>query len=325
MSHRVTLLSGGVGGAKLALGLYGAMDPARLTVIANTGDDIDLFGLRICPDSDILAYTLAGRVNAETGWGVAGDTFAALDTVRALGGTGWFNLGDRDLGLHLFRSELLRAGLGLAEITRRIRDALELRCTLLPMCEQPVATRIVTAEGELHLQEYLVRDRAEPTVRGVRFDGIDAATPAPGVLPALTEADRVILAPSNPLISIGPILAVPALRAALRASRALRVAVSPLVAGRSLKGPTDRMLAQLGHEVSPVSVAKLYQDVLDVFVVDAQDADCIPVVEALGLRCVALPTVMVDLAAKQALARALLALEAGEGARAGRRAAGGDP
>jgi LPPG:FO 2-phospho-L-lactate transferase len=320
MSPRVVLLSGGVGGAKLALGLAGVLDPERLTVIANTGDDIDLFGLRICPDTDILAYTLAGRVNEATGWGVAGDSFAALDVVRALGGTGWFNLGDRDLGLHLFRSERLRAGMGLAEITRQIAAALGLRCTLLPMCEQPVATRIATAAGELHLQEYLVRERAEPEVRGVRFAGIEAATPAPGVLEAIAAAERVILAPSNPLISIGPILAVPGLREALRASRALRLAVSPLVGGRSLKGPTDRMLAQLGHAVSPATVAGLYRDVLDAFVLDVQDAAEKPAIEALGLCAVALPTVMGDLAAKQALARALLALEP---APARRRAAGG--
>jgi LPPG:FO 2-phospho-L-lactate transferase len=308
MTPRVTLLSGGVGGAKLALGLQGAMDPSRLTIVANTGDDIDLFGLRICPDADILAYTLAGRVNAATGWGLGGDTFAALETVRALGGTGWFNLGDRDLGLHLYRSELLRAGVGLAEVTARVAAALGLRCTLLPMCEQPVETRVDTPLGELHLQEYLVRERAAPEVRAVRFAGIGAASPAPGVLEALLACDLLLIAPSNPLISIGPILALPGVREALRASPALRVAVSPLVGGRSLKGPTDRMLAQLGHEVSPAAVARLYRDVLDAFVVDAQDAACAPAIEALGLRCVALPTVMTDRAAKEALARALLAL-----------------
>ncbi|HKJ00011.1 MAG TPA: 2-phospho-L-lactate transferase [bacterium] len=315
MSLRVTLLSGGVGGAKLALGLYAVLEPEALTVIANTGDDIDLFGLRICPDSDILAYTLAGRVNEETGWGVTGDTFAALDVVRSLGGTGWFNLGDRDIGLHLFRAERMRAGEGLTTITRRIAQALGLHCTLLPMCEQPVTTRIATANGELHLQEYLVRERTEPEVHSVRFAGVEAATPAPGVLEAIAEADVVILAPSNPLISIGPILAVPGLRDALGRTAALRLAVSPLVAGRSLKGPTDQMLAQLGHEVTPVAVAGLYRDVLDTFVLDVQDAALAPAIEALGLHCVALPTVMSDLAAKQTLARDLLDLATTSGLR----------
>jgi LPPG:FO 2-phospho-L-lactate transferase len=313
MSEAVVLLSGGVGGAKLALGLYTAGDPARLTVVANSGDDIELFGLRICPDSDILAYTLAGLVDAEQGWGLAGDTFHALDAARALGGTGWFNLGDRDLGLHLYRSEQLRRGVGLAEITRHLAERLGLRCTLLPMCEQPVATRIATAAGELHLQEYLVRDRARPEVRGVRCEGVETAVPAPGVTEAIARAGRVILAPSNPLLSIGPILAVPGLREALRGTAALRIAVSPLVGGASLKGPTDRMLAQLGHPVSPLTVAELYRDVLDVFVVDEVDAVCLPGIEALGLRAVALPTVMGDLAARQRLARALLALPAGGG------------
>jgi LPPG:FO 2-phospho-L-lactate transferase len=176
------------------------------------------------------------------------------------------------------------------------------------MCEQPVETRVDTPLGELHLQEYLVRERAAPEVRAVRFAGIESATPAPGVLEALLACDLLLIAPSNPLISIGPILALPGVREALRASPALRVAVSPLVGGRSLKGPTDRMLAQLGHEVSPAAVARLYRDVLDAFVVDAQDAACAPAIEALGLRCVALPTVMTDRAAKEALARALLAL-----------------
>ncbi len=319
MNPRVVLLSGGVGGAKLALGLDTVLESGRLTVIANTGDDLDLFGLRICPDSDILAYTLSGRVNEATGWGIAGDTFAALERVRELGGTGWFNLGDRDLGLHLFRTELLRAGVGLAEVTARVAGRLGLRCTLLPMCEQPVATHIATPARELHLQEYLVRERTQPEVRGVRFAGIEAATPAPGVLEALAAAQLVILAPSNPLISIAPILAVPGLRAALRASPALRVAVSPIVGGRSLKGPTDRMLAQLGHAVTPAAVAALYRDVLDAFVIDTQDAPQAPAVEALGLRCHKLPTVMTDLAAKQHLARALLALLPAPGSAAASR------
>lgn len=305
---RVTLLSGGVGGAKLALGLYTVLPHGALTVVANTGDDIDLFGLRICPDADILAYTLAGRVNEATGWGVAGDTFATLEVTRALGGTGWFNLGDRDLGLHLFRTELLRKGLGLAEITQRIATALGLHCTLLPMCEQPVPTHLLTDGGELHLQEYLVRDRAAPVVREVRFRGGEHATPAPGVCEAIAAADVVILAPSNPLISIGPILAVPGIRKALRDAPGLRLGVCPVVGGASLKGPTDRMLAQLGHAVSPAGVARLYADVLDVFAVDTQDAAAAPSVEALGLRCAVLPTVMSDLAAKQGLAQALLAM-----------------
>ena len=304
----VTLLSGGVGGAKLALGFYTAFDPARLTIIANNGDDMEHFGLRICPDWDILAYTLAGRVEAAQGWGIAGDTFAALDVVRELGGTDWFNLGDRDLGLHLFRTGLLRQGVGLSEVCRRVAGRLGLKCALLPMCTQPMETRIGTDAGEMHLQEYMVRHRTEPEVRSIRFEGSDSATPAPGVLEAIAGSQVIVLAPSNPLISIDPILAVPGLREALRSTQAYRMAVSPLVAGASLKGPTDKMMAQLGLEVSPVTLAGRYRDVLDLFVLDRQDRHLMGEVEQLGMKCAALPTVMGDLAAKQALARALLDL-----------------
>ena len=310
MNGEVTLLSGGVGGAKLALGLYTTHDPARLTLVANTGDDIDIFGLRVCPDADILAYTLAGQVGP-MGWGIGGDSFRALERVKLLGGTGWFNLGDVDIGLHLFRAELLAQGVGLAEITRRLAAALKLRCTLLPMCEQKVTTRIESDRGTLHLQEYLVRDRAEPVVRGIRFEGAEHATMAPGVAEAIAQASLIVIAPSNPLISIGPILAVPGLREALHRARGRKVAVTPLVGGASLKGPTDKMLAQLGKAVSPVTVAEGYRDVIDTFVLDAQDATLRPAIEALGLRCAVLPTVMSDLAAKQALARAILALAPG--------------
>jgi LPPG:FO 2-phospho-L-lactate transferase len=212
------------------------------------------------------------------------------------------------LGLHLFRSELLRQGVGLAEVTRRIADKLDLKCRLLPMCEQPVSTRLSTEEGELHLQEYLVKRRAEPVLHAVHFDGIEQATPAPGVSEALAEAAMIIIAPSNPLISIAPILAVPGMHRMISEARGLKVAVSPIVGGKSLKGPSDKMLAELGHVVSPVTVAQLYCDFLDVFVVDEQDADCMEEIEAMGLRCVAAPTVMKDLASKQALAAALLTL-----------------
>lgn len=309
MSRRITVLSGGVGGAKLALGLYTAMEePGGLTLVANTGDDIELFGLRVCPDTDILAYTLADEINEATGWGITGDSFRALERVKQFGGTDWFNLGDVDLGTHLFRTELLRQGVGLAEVTRRLAAGLGLRCALLPMSEQAVTTRLATDEGELHLQEYLVRRRAEPVVHAVRFEGAEASRPAPGVVAALQASELIVLAPSNPLISIGPILAVPGLREALAAAPGLRVAVSPVVGGASLKGPTDRMLRQLGHAVRPETVAGFYRDVLDLFVVDAADADAIPAVQALGLRCAALPTVMHDLPAKQALARELLSM-----------------
>ena len=307
MSSRVCLLSGGVGGAKLALGLYTVLQPEQLTIIANTGDDIDIFGLRVCPDSDILIYTLAGEVDTSKGWGLAGETFRALERVRLLGGPAWFNLGDLDLGLHLLRAQLLREGVGLAEITQRVAERLGLRCRVLPMCEQAVPTYVHTDAGRLHLQEYLVRERAQPRVTCIEHEHMAQAQPAPGVVKALADADLIVLAPSNPLISIGPILAVPGLREALGASRAFKVAVSPVVGGASLKGPTDKMLRELGHEVTPAAVARLYADLLDAYVIDAQDAAGREAVEELGLTCHVMPTVMSDLAAKQNLARALLA------------------
>lgn len=307
-SGGVTVLSGGVGGAKLALGLYTVLNPGQLTVIANSGDDLELFNLRICPDSDILIYTLAGLVNEETGWGIRDDSFRALRQAVALGAPDWFNLGDVDLGMHLFRSELLAHDLGLAEITGRICSALGVECAVLPMCEQYTPTLLDTNEGELHLQEYLVKRRAEPAVRAIRFDGADRAQPSPGIAEALAASRMVVIAPSNPLISIAPILAVSGLRELLKASPARKVAVSPIVGGKSLKGPSDKMLAELGHEVSPVGVARLYEDIVDVFVIDAQDAGLSREVEALGMQCVVAGTVMSDLAAKRNLANTLLQL-----------------
>lgn len=307
-SGRVTVLSGGVGGAKLALGFYKVLEADRLTVIANSGDDLELFNLRICPDSDIIIYTLAGQVNEQAGWGIRDDTFRALQRAASLGATDWFNLGDADIGLHFFRTELLGQGVGLAEITRRIVKALGVGCTVLPMCEALVTTRLETDRGNLHLQEYLVKHRAEPVVREISFDGISGARPAPGIEEAIKTSGLVVIAPSNPLISIGPILAVPGLEEMMRGSGALKVAVSPIVGGESLKGPSDKMLAELGHEVSAVGVARLYRHVIDVFVVDEQDAARLPEIEALGLRCVVADTVMRDLSAKESLARTLLQL-----------------
>lgn len=309
MKRRITLLSGGVGGAKLALGFY-HLPPStptpELTIISNSGDDISLFGLRICPDSDILAYTLAGIVDEARGWGMAGETFAALSRIKALGGEGWFNLGDADLGLHLFRTGLLAGGMGLAEATRRITGALGLSCAIIPMCEEPVASMLMTSRGELHLQEYLVKHRARPEVRRIRFEGIENSRPSPGIAEALAESDLIVIAPSNPLISIGPILAVPGMRELLARSPAPKVAVSPIVGGKSLKGPSARMLAQLGHEVSPAGVAGLYRGVPDLFVLDEQDRRYMAEIEEMGMDCRAAATVMEGLEDKKALAALLL-------------------
>ena len=306
--RRVVLLSGGVGGAKLAEGLLSVLEPDALTVIGNTGDDITLFGLHISPDLDILTYTLAGRVNRDTGWGLAGDSWHALETLGALGGADWFRLGDGDLGVHLYRTGRLRAGAGLAQVTREIAARFGVGCGIVPMCEEPVPTHIDTDEGALHVQEYLVLRRCEPVVRGIRWVGIEAAHPAPGVLEAIEASEVVLFAPSNPLISIGTILAVPGLRAALKTARAPKIAVSPIVGGQALKGPTAKMMRELGHPVSSAGAAAFYDGVVDRWVLDTVDADQATLVQGRGMRTAVLPTVMDSGEAKRRLASDLLAL-----------------
>ena len=257
-NQKITALAGGVGASKLLLGLYGEVDSEGLTIIVNTGDDITLHGLRISPDLDIVTYTLAGLVDAKKGWGFRGETFHALKRLAIYKRENWFNLGDKDLATHIHRTALLGQGRSLTEATESIRTALGVNARILPMANELVPTIIDSDEGELHFQEYLVKRRAEPVVRGIRFQGVESARPATGVLEAIREAERIIICPSNPLISIGPILAVPDIRQALRARKEDVVAVCPIVGGESLKGPSDKMLAQLGYDSSAVGVAKLY-------------------------------------------------------------------
>jgi LPPG:FO 2-phospho-L-lactate transferase len=298
-----------VGASKLLLGLYEVMAPGGLTAIVNTGDDINLHGLKISPDLDIVTYTLAGIIDPAKGWGYRGETFHALKRLAAFGRVNWFNLGDRDLATHIHRSALLSEGKSLSDIADAIRDALGVKARILPMCNQPVPTIIESDEGPLHFQEYLVKRRAEPVVRGIRFDGIEHAKPAPGVLEAIRVSQHVIVCPSNPLISIGPILAVPGIREELRRRREHVVAVCPIVGGKSLKGPSDKMLEELGHEASATGVAKLYADFSGIFVIDPLDRNQRPAIEKLGLRVEVLPTVMKSRAQKRKLARALLAIQ----------------
>jgi LPPG:FO 2-phospho-L-lactate transferase len=304
----ITALAGGVGASKLLLGLHDVIDPSDLTVIVNTGDDITLHGLKISPDLDIVTYTLAGIVDAAKGWGYRGETFHALKRLAAFGRINWFNLGDRDLATHIHRSAMLAEGKSLSDATEAIRLALGVKARLLPMCDQPVPTMIDTAEGELHFQEYLVKRRAEPVVRRIRFAGVDEACPALGVLDAIRDADRILICPSNPLISIGPILAVPGIREALSNRKNDVIAVCPIVGGKSLKGPSDKMLAQLGHDSSAAGVAKLYADFAGTFVIDSQDQSLVAAISALGLRVITLPTIMKTIAQKRRLARNLLSL-----------------
>jgi LPPG:FO 2-phospho-L-lactate transferase len=298
----VVALAGGIGASKLLLGLSRAMDPRELTIIVNTGDDIVMHGLAISPDSDIVTYTLAGMVNPETGWGFRDETFHAHDQLAAYGRPAWFHLGDRDLATHIHRTAMLLEGATLSEAAESIRLALGVQAKILPMSDQPVPTMIDTEEGRLNFQEYLVQKRAEPVVREVIFVGIERALPAPGVLESLERAAVIVICPSNPLISIGPILAVRGVREALRKRRKDVVAVCPIVGGKSLKGPSDKMLAQLGFEVSASGVARMYQDICETFLIDTVDAVARPAIEALGMKAVVCSTVMHTLEDKERLA-----------------------
>jgi LPPG:FO 2-phospho-L-lactate transferase len=319
-SQRIVALAGGVGASKLLVGLYDVLpDPANLTVIVNTGDDIVLHGLRISPDLDIVTYTLAGIVDAKKGWGFRGETFHLLKRLAVFGRTNWFNLGDRDLATHIHRTAMLAEGKSLTDAAESIRIALGVKSRILPMCDQPVPTIIDTDEGALHFQEYLVKRRAEPAVRSIRFDGVERSRPAPGVLESIGDADRILICPSNPLISIGPILAVPGIREALQRRRSDVIAVSPIVGGKSLKGPSDKMLAQLGYEASAQGVAKLYADFSGSFVIDPADAAQASSIRGLDMNVAVTPTVMQTRGQKRKLARALLKLQEGLATEAQRR------
>jgi LPPG:FO 2-phospho-L-lactate transferase len=301
-------LAGGVGAARFLRGLVRVVPPEEVVAIVNTADDDVFHGLYVSPDLDSVTYTLAGAEHPEQGWGLAGETFAAIDAMERYGVPTWFRLGDRDLATHLYRTELLRSGATLSEATERITRSWGLGSRLLPMSDDPVSTRITvrSAEGatiELRMQEWFVRDRTVPPVVSVRFEGADDAEPAPGVLDTLEHADTVLICPSNPVISIGPILAVPGVREILRRRRARVVAVSPIIAGAPVKGPADRLMQPLGIEVSCVGVARTYADICATLVIDAGDAARAAEVDALGVRAVVAETLMTDARVAAALAR----------------------
>jgi LPPG:FO 2-phospho-L-lactate transferase len=282
-----------VGAARFLRGLCSLRDPARLTIIVNTADDETFFGLHVSPDLDTVTYTLANRVDPRQGWGVARDTFTCLTALERFYDQSWFRLGDADLATHIFRTEQLRRGRSLSQVTAEIAARHGVRQRILPMSDQPVRTHVeVAGAGSLPFQEYLVKRRGRGRVRRVRFAGIGAARPAPGVLAALRSAAIVIVPPSNPIVSIDPILNLPGVRATLRRRRARVAAVSPLVRGLPIKGPLDHMLRGLGHEVSAVGVAKLYRDFVATFVLDERDADLAPRIAELGMRPVVTDTIM---------------------------------
>jgi LPPG:FO 2-phospho-L-lactate transferase len=304
----IVALAGGVGAAKFLRGLIEVIPPEELTVISNTGDDIELFGLHISPDIDIVAYTLSGLVDDERGWGIRGDTFNSLDMVRRYGEATWFNLGDRDLATHFLRTQRLRAGHGLAAITAELCAALGLTSHILPMCEQPVPSLVRTPAGLFHFQEYLVQRGGEEEVLEVIYQDVEYATPAPGVLDALARAEAILICPSNPVISVGTILAVPGMRDALRRSPASVVAVSPIIQGATLKGPADKMLRGLGFEVSAAGVARYYGELLDGFIIDTLDAALQARVREQVAHVDVTNTIMQTLDDKVALARTALTL-----------------
>jgi LPPG:FO 2-phospho-L-lactate transferase len=281
-----------VGGARFLRGLSRLTDPRHLTVIGNTGDDEEFFGLHVSPDLDTVLYTLAGRADRTRGWGVRGETFACLETLGALGLPTWFRLGDRDLAVHLFRTERLRDGWPLSRVTAALARAQGVRATVLPMTDAQVRTMIYTPAGRLAFQDYLVRRRGRDDVHRIEIRGAARARPAPGVLAALHRSTGIIIAPSNPLVSIGPILAVPAIRHALRMRRVPAAVVSPLVGGRAVRGPLVRMLGGLGLDASPRGIARLYRGLVDVFVLDRRDAAHKDDVAALGMRPVVTETIM---------------------------------
>ncbi len=290
MALRVVALAGGVGGAKLADGLAVLLPAEALTVVVNTGDDFEHLGLRICPDLDTLTYTLAGLANPRTGWGRAGETWEFMQALERLGGPTWFRLGDRDLALHIERTRRLRAGEPLSAVTRHLAGRLGVAVRLLPMSDDRVSTIVLSDEGELTFQEYFVARAFQPRVRGFRFEGADASRPAPGVLEALQTAEAVVLCPSNPWVSLDPILALPGIRPALRGKPV--VGVSPIVGGRAIKGPAAKMAVELGLGASAVSVAGHLREVLSGWVIDEQDAAQADAVRSMGLEVRVTGTVM---------------------------------
>jgi LPPG:FO 2-phospho-L-lactate transferase len=293
----ICVLAGGVGAARMLAGLVQVVPAAEIAVIGNVGDDLVLHGLHISPDLDTITYTLADQVDPDRGWGLRDETWQAMDLVGRYGGVDWFNLGDRDLGTHLYRTHRLSEGATLSEVTAEIVAAWQLGFRLLPVTDDPLRTRVTVLdtdgeEREIGFQEWFVQRRHAVPVSALRFVGADEATPAPGVLEAILEADAVVVAPSNPLVSIDPLLAVPGVADAVRSVRDKVVAVSPIVAGAALKGPADRLMADLGHEPSVVGVARIYRDLAATLVIDDADAHLAPAVEAEGVRVISTPTVM---------------------------------
>jgi len=303
----ITALAGGVGAARLLRGMVEVVDPSDITAIVNTGDDTVLHGLHIAPDLDTVMYTLADAINPDTGWGLAGETWRVMESLDRLGGLTWFSLGDKDLATHCYRTQRLSEGATLGEVTAELVGAWGLDIRLVPVTDDPLRTRLQLVDGpEVGFQEYFVRLRHDVAVAGVRFEGAEHALPGPGVLEALSGAEAIVVCPSNPVVSIGPLLAVPGVLDGLRSRRDRIVGVSPIIAGAALKGPADRLLREMGFESTVVGVAKWYASWMGTLVIDEADAGLAAAVEAEGVRCLVAPTVMTTVQRSAALSRTVL-------------------
>lgn len=299
----IIVLAGGVGAARFLEGLVRVIDPEELFIIVNTGDDEEFYGLHVSPDIDIVIYTLAGIVNPKTGWGISGDTFNCLDMLSKYGYDTWFNLGDKDLATHIHRTFLLRQGCSLCEVTEKIRKAFGLKCKIVPMTNEFVKTKVITEQGELDFQVYFVKRRTQDRVINIRFQNIERAKPVPGIIDAINDADGIIIAPSNPIVSIGPILSIRGIRDALQSTKSKIVAISPIVGGKTIKGPADKMMASLGYDVSPYGIAELYKDFLDVLIIDNIDRHYKEKIESLKINAIVTNTIMSTLEDKINLAK----------------------
>jgi LPPG:FO 2-phospho-L-lactate transferase len=302
----IVVLAGGVGAARFLQGVVQIVPQERLTVIANTGDDRVFYGLNVSPDTDIVLYTLAGIVDEKNGWGVRDDTYHTMQQLTAYGNEDWFLLGDRDLATHIHRTNQLRQGKTLSEVADDLRTRLGLGLRIIPMSNESIETHIQTPAGFFHFEEYMIKRRSADEVQNVVFAGAEQAKPAPGVIEAIKEAEAILIAPSNPIVSIGSILAVPGIHDALHETSGMIVAVSPIVGGAPIKGPADKLMRGLGLDVSAVGVTRCYRDFLDVMVIDQQDAELAGEIEDLGIPCIVTDTIMRDAERKAALARTVL-------------------
>jgi LPPG:FO 2-phospho-L-lactate transferase len=316
-AHRVAVLCGGIGGVKLVEGMHELLPGENLSVLCNTGDDLEVWGLHVSPDVDTVMYTLSGLADRDRGWGLEGESWQSKDLMERYGEETWFQLGDRDLATHILRSNLLAGGAGLTEATAELTRRLGIRCRLIPMTDDRVRTRVLTPDGLLDFQEYFVRRRYEPPVEEVRFEGAEEAQVTPDAAAALLSAERIVIAPSNPIASIGPMLSVRGLRQALTQATGFRVAVSPVIGGEAIKGPTVAMMASAGLPISPIGIAHYYDDLIDAIVIDRQDVAFTPQLEAAGLKVLATDILMEGFEGRLRLAAEVLDF-ATDGAAAGR-------